>query len=331
MDNKEKIDFVILWVDGNDVEWKKERDKYSIDETDKNEVRFRDWELLKYWFRGVEKYAPWVNRIFFITYGHVPNWLNTNYEKIKIVKHSDFIPKEYLPTFNSNVIELNLNKIKDLSEKFVLFNDDVFIWDYIYPNDFFVNNKVKDIFIENPIIATYDPYNYTQYNNMAIINSIYNKNLYKRNKKFYNFKYGIRSFVSKIESKHEKFVGFYNQHISQPYFKESFNKLWKERFDICNQTSLTKFRNKNNISHYVIRYMQMLDGKFEPRNFKFGKSMELSKNNYLIYKQLLKNKYKIICINDSDINTDFENTKKELLKIFGTKFPKKSKFEKGDN
>ena len=54
------IDFVIIWVDGNDSEWKAEKDKYDdAPKTHANsEVRFRDWDNLRYWFRGVEKFAP---------------------------------------------------------------------------------------------------------------------------------------------------------------------------------------------------------------------------------------------------------------------------------
>ena len=51
-----KIDFVIMWVDGNDLKWQKEKNKFlAKDDEVNNEVRFRDWELLKYWFRGIEK------------------------------------------------------------------------------------------------------------------------------------------------------------------------------------------------------------------------------------------------------------------------------------
>ena len=60
------IDFVITWVDGNDPKWREEYRKYKdVDEED-FDVRFRDWETLKYWFRGVEKYAPWVNKIYIV-------------------------------------------------------------------------------------------------------------------------------------------------------------------------------------------------------------------------------------------------------------------------
>ena len=126
----DKIDFVMIWVDGNDPEWRKEKDKYSnkVDNnTDNREARFRDWDNLQYWFRGVEKFAPWVNKIHFVTCGHLPKWLNTENPKLNIVKHKDFIPEKYLPTFNSHTIELNLHRIKGLAENFVYFNDDLFI------------------------------------------------------------------------------------------------------------------------------------------------------------------------------------------------------------
>ena len=135
-----KIDFVITWVDGNDPEWLSERDHYSLSEhkeVDNSNIRFRDWGTLRYWFRGVEKFAPWVNNIFFVTWGHLPEWLDVNHPKLKIVKHSDFIPSEYLPTYNSNVIEFYFHNIDGLSEQFVYFNDDMFLINHVRPIRFF--------------------------------------------------------------------------------------------------------------------------------------------------------------------------------------------------
>ena len=104
-----KIDFVISWVDGADPAWRKEKYKYmGMNEPDAGADRYRDMGILKYWFRAVEAYAPWVNQIHFITWGHLPSWLNVNHPKLNIVNHNDYIPEEYLPTFNSHVIEHNL-------------------------------------------------------------------------------------------------------------------------------------------------------------------------------------------------------------------------------
>lgn len=105
------IDFVILWVDGNDENWINEKKKYEKEKgknDDARVVRYRDWNNLQYWFRGVEKFTPWVRKIHFVTWGHIPQWLDTSNPKINIVKHTDFIPKEYLPTFSCYPIELNI-------------------------------------------------------------------------------------------------------------------------------------------------------------------------------------------------------------------------------
>lgn len=108
---------------------------------DDGEERYRDWDNLKYWFRGVERYAPWVNKIYFVTCGQIPEWLNTENPKLVCINHSDYMKEEYLPTFSSHPIELNLYRIGDLSEKVVYFNDDMFLINKVKPEDFFVNDK----------------------------------------------------------------------------------------------------------------------------------------------------------------------------------------------
>ena len=141
------IDFVITWVDMDDPKWKKEFYKYSdkIDNSvnELSEARFRDYGFLKYWFRGVEKFAPWVRKIHFVTSGQKPEWLNTDHPKINMVSHEDYIPKQYLPVFNSNLIEIYIHKIPDLSEQFVYFNDDFYITNHIDPNVFLTMGFLK--------------------------------------------------------------------------------------------------------------------------------------------------------------------------------------------
>ena len=68
------VDIVITWVNGNDKKWKESFYKYSaLYDGDKREVRYRDWDLLRYWFRGIDKFAPWVRKIHFVTEGHIPS------------------------------------------------------------------------------------------------------------------------------------------------------------------------------------------------------------------------------------------------------------------
>ena len=138
--NKKNIDFIIYWVDGNDKKWQEKRNLYSPTKTqDAGVNRYRDWENLKYLFRGIEKFAPWVHKVYFVSDNQIPEWLNVQCPKLKIIDHKDYMPQEYLPTFNSRPIELNFHRIRGLSEQFVVFNDDFFITNYVKPTDFFVN------------------------------------------------------------------------------------------------------------------------------------------------------------------------------------------------
>jgi hypothetical protein len=63
-----------MWVDGSDLNWLAEKKKYSPkQENDDRPQRYRDWGLLRYWFRGVEEFAPWVRTVHFVTWGHLPD------------------------------------------------------------------------------------------------------------------------------------------------------------------------------------------------------------------------------------------------------------------
>ena len=125
---EKKIDFVIPWVDGNDEAWICEKKKYQVSQQEDASVnRYRDWSNLQFWFRGVEKYAPWVNKIHFITWGHVPEWLNEEHPKLHIVKHEDYIHKKYLPAKVEAHLLNVLQSLAGTKQTVVInyFNDDV--------------------------------------------------------------------------------------------------------------------------------------------------------------------------------------------------------------
>ena len=146
------IDFVITWVDGRDPEWRKRKDALNENSfEDEREERYRDWGLLPYWFRGVEKYAPWVRKIWFICDQEPPEWLNRDHPKLSIVRHEDYLPDEYRPAFNSHPIELNLHRIKGLSERFVYFNDDMYLLRPVGENLFFRRGLPCDSALLNTI------------------------------------------------------------------------------------------------------------------------------------------------------------------------------------
>ena len=80
--------------------------------------------------------------MFFVTCGQKPDWLDETNPKLRLINHAAYIPSEYFPTFHSDTIELNLHRIPDLSERFVLFNDDMFLLRPSTPDQFFRGETV---------------------------------------------------------------------------------------------------------------------------------------------------------------------------------------------
>ncbi len=329
----EKVDFVLLWVDGNDPEWLALKEQYEqYTDGDARINRYRDWDNLQYWFRGVEKYASWVNRIYFITWGHVPRWLNTKHHKIEIVKHDDYIPEKYLPSFNSRPIELNIHRIKSLSERFVLFNDDTFIINAMSSSDFFKQGFPCDCAIIMPNISTIR--NSTAAivaNNMEIINTTFNKNnvVKKDFPKWFSFKYKKHLFSTFCCMPYKKFAGFFGPHLPIPYLKQTFYDVWAKEGDLLDESCRYKFRSKQGINHWLFRYWQLVTGNFTPGSASLGSCYSITNTNSDIVRAITEQKHKLICINDNAVEQviDFEMEKDIIKQAFNTVFPEKSKFE----
>ena len=104
----------------------------------------------------------------------------------------------YLPTFNINSIELNLHRIKGLSEHFVFFNDDMFLIDSVRPEDFFKNGFPCDCCIETALVQDNirNPFANILMNDAALVNMHYNKKevIKKQAKKWFSPAYGAMRF-----------------------------------------------------------------------------------------------------------------------------------------
>ena len=328
----DKIDFIMLWVDDNDPMWQESYCKYAKETYGKTKSpRFRDWGTLKYWFRGVEKYAPWVNKIFFITCGHYPQWLNINHSKIRFLKHEDYIPQEYLPTFNSHTIELNFNRIEELSEKFVYFNDDTFIINKVMPNRFFRNGLPCDMGVLNGIQPHFDSLGYILNNDVSFINKYCNKkeSLRKNFSKWFTPKYGFKLLRTIALSGYERYTGFMDPHLPNSFLKRTLQEVWNTNDPILDLTCQSRFRNYNNINQYVFRYWQLTNGNFFPIDVSKD-SYSFSEMNDEIFeyaiKMILERGKDIVCINDGNLG-DFESCKQRLINAFETILPEKSTFE----
>lgn len=324
------IDFVITWVDGNDPKWQSEYFKYKGDGGDQRNYRFRDMDVLQYWFRGVEKFAPWVNKIYFVTCGQKPEWLNTDHPKLVCVNHDAFIPEKYLPTFSSQAIEVNLHRIKDLSEHFVYFNDDMFIVSPTAPEDFFVNGLPCDSAVINYTAPREEPLNLVPVVNTAAINRNFVKKTVMKAQagKLFTRKYH-KYLLKNIQFIMGKwFPGFKYFHLPSSFLKSTFEEVWKKEYELMDRTSAHKFRVLTDANQWLFQNWQICKGTFMPRDVNIGYygSIEDENELYATAKKIESSQYKLICANDAGIE-DYELLKTVLKNAFEVILPEKSRFE----
>lgn len=318
------IDMVYLWCDGNDPDFieRKMLAQQCYPNQDDVEVigdkRFFDNEELKYSLRSLEKFAPWINHVYIVTDRQIPKWLNTECDSITIIDHSVIIPKKYIPCFNSAVIEYFIAFIPGLKEKFLYGNDDMFFGDYVFPDDFFVEDKpivrVKTLKLTRTRYLETEEYSYyrTVKNSLDLLKSRYNIDLP------YTLHHNIDAY-----SKKSFLLTF-----------ESFNSELRKCFG-------NAFRNVNDIQRVLFNLDVVCNGMGQLRvvdnpkpwrkRLHFFKSVSWESYTGIdtetsTYQEIMKYKPKLFCLNSGD---DLTNTGKCSAKEYLEKlFPVKSRFEK---
>ena len=327
------IDFVITWVDMNDPEWQEEFSRYAHDKKNtKNGVskaRFRENGFLKYWFRGVEKFAPWVRKIHFVTSGQKPDWLDENNPKINLVNHKDIIPGQFLPTFNSTVIERYMHKIPGLAGYFVYFNDDFYI----------INNASKERFFQDGLpcdIAVFD-FNppWSQWykrikNNIQLINRHFDKRevMAQHHDKWFDKSYGFKARWNYILKPYGKFITLKVPHNAQPYLKTTFEEVWAAAGEALTETSSNRFRALTDYTPELFRTWQICRGNFQPYNtYKDTKMFPLMIRPKQAVKAIYRQSYTLICLNDNVHIRNYDRVMRDLRNAFEHILPEKSSFE----
>ncbi len=319
--NSLKIDIVYTWVNDKDIEWQKQKEfyqtQYNCYDESTTDDRFVDNGMLKYSLRSVEKYASWINHVYIITAGQIPNWLNTDNSKVSVIFHKDIMPSDALPTFNSNAIEFCMDNIPTLSEYFLYSNDDTFFGDFVKPDFFFKNEKVICRFKLE--IEKFSPCIYKD----MLLNSIrcFDSSSFKipRNIPHHNIDGYRKSLITECKKKfsneinktiHNKFrtnndlqrIIFYLYAIAtnQGYFKKAYT--YNRHISFYKRFIKLLFCGSANDSIYL--------------NFK-NKNIELALDNY---------KPKLFCLNDKIDTTEEEIN--DIKTVLEKLFPQKSSFEK---
>lgn len=333
------IDFVIPWLDNNDPAWISLYLNYREEKDFVGSARFRDWGWFRFWLRSVEKYAPWVHRIFILSCNPRPQWLNEENDRVRWVDHREFIPAEFLPTFCANTIELNLHRIPELSEHFVYFNDDTFLNASIVPEYFFRNSLPVDATAE---ALFYMPHcedgtwgtQIMEYCNVGLLKRHFKRSevvkghWYQWYGSYLPFSYRLKALAISFQ---KEFVNFYTPHFERPLLKSVFEEVWDAEPEFLRK-SCTRFRESMSANVYLVRLWHLASNRFYPD------SCRLCGHYYEILPETLEqicadisgSLAPSICLNDvpSCTHEFYQQARTMLLRVFEEKLPDKCSFEK---
>ena len=312
------IDLICPWVDGGDPKWRAKKNAALIAAGEKpadNDVsihRFFDNDELKYSLRSVEKFAPWIRKIFIITDEQVPEWMNTDNPKIQIVDHAEILPPEARPCFNSSTLMLNIHKAPGLSKHFLIANDDLFFGRATKPSYFFTKDGTPKLMLSR-----------RSEQSLARCDQSYSKVLTNAKK-----------IVRKICGESHDY-DWTPSHNFIPMRKDIIKKTLAEPeiFDVYKESLMLRFRSPNGLNAGIFSEYAMAKGLVRARiygNFK-KLLLKLCGKRFPVYdddaRRVLRMwiKPNLFCINDSGLCPEADRRNREILALM---FPEKSEFEK---
>ena len=314
------IDIVVTYLNERDEKWQKDFSYWKEREIREGraiasnrqafgEERTREWDIFKYWFRGVENNCPWVRKVFVVVQNerHTPIWLNLDNPKLRVVYHDEFIPKELLPTFNAMTIGMYISNIPDLADNYIMCDDDFYFLNYIKEDRFFKDNR--PVHINNCM-------RYELYNDML---------LQKSDGVFYSILNNNLEFEKRFMGNNLVKYGFSHLPAARKKsFEQKILKEYKDEIFLANVVS--KFRNPKNLCNYMFDDLLKICGEavLGDPYYNCGYCTLKSTVDFNGWETL-----DMVCFNDTEQLDNYEITKKNLIKFFEKVFPSKSSFERG--
>ena len=298
-----EIDAVYLWVNDQDANWQSKRALYRpIGETAvaASKSRFRQFNELLTSIRLLSVNAPFIRKVFIVVDDQAPKLDsitgNLPFEII-LVNHSEFIPAEVLPTFNSRAITAHLHLIPGLSERFLYLNDDVFVARPSQIEDWFEGNKLVVRFTETrfPSIETLAE----------------NEVLYRARWKALHL------------AKEKGWVvdDRMPEHAPYPLTKSIMKKLWQEFPEALAETAQSKFRTAEAILPELLAFYlaagSQLSLPAKNQSYKYVPMNEASAIMPLLDLALKPGRFLTICLNDvSEVAEGNRISEKALAKRY---------------
>ncbi|HXF28634.1 MAG TPA: stealth conserved region 3 domain-containing protein, partial [Chlamydiales bacterium] len=270
--------------------------------------RFRNRNELKYSMRSIHCFMPWVNHIYIVTFGQTPQWLK-NHPKVTIVDHKEiFKNPNDLPTFNSHAIEANLHHIPGLSERYIYFNDDVFVADIMKEEDFFTRKGKIKVALGKQIAQTGAP---------IAGESAYNS-AWKNTNQLLDIRFEV--------DKRRKLA-----HTPFAFKKSVVQEIEKRCLDVFQTVSSHKFRVPtdytitNGLIQYYAYYLD--EAVLDSEAYMTVRVTEDLKENEKIFQKVGKTPLKFFCVQDITLE-DNATVDVQVQQFFNSSFPFPAPWEK---
>ena len=272
----EKIDAVITWVDGSEPNY-----KLKLEENLKNKKiiisQYTQANEIDFCVASIIKFAPFVRKIFIVTDKQKPKFSGIRHmvslEKIEIIDHEEIFRDnlDCMPSFNIRSIDALLFKIKDLSDKFIYFNDDMFLIKETTKEDWFKDNKA---ILTGSWAKTY---------NKQLIKTISHKI-----KNLLN----IRPSFNAAQSKAANIVGFHNKyfksfHCGRPQIKSVIKDFYDKNPQRLTNQIRHKFRDGRQYMPYSLCWHLLIKENLHVESSS-NKLVEINKSRNLSAKKLEK-------------------------------------------
>ena len=309
----EKIDAVITWVDGSEPNY-----KLKLEENLKNKKiinrQYTQANEIDFCVASIIKFAPFVRKIFIVTDKQKPKFSRIRHmvslEKIEIIDHEEIFRdnKDCMPSFNIRSIDALLFKIKKLSDKFIYFNDDMFLIKMTTKEDWFKDNKAV---LTGSWARTY---------NKQLIKTISHKI-----KNLLN----IRPSFNAAQSKAANIVGFHNKyfksfHCGRPQIKSVIKDFYDKNPQRLTNQIRYKFRDGRQYMPYSLCWHLLIKENLYVES-STNKLVEINKSRSLSAKKLEKilksidSKAEVKFLNIQDLNM----AEPETQQVFQNWFIKK--------
>ncbi|MGQ7310900.1 stealth family protein [Microbacterium arabinogalactanolyticum] len=330
----EPIDFVVTWVNDQDQEWRRRRafaqgGNAESDDSDSSDVRYRDWGLLRYWFRRVEEYCPWVRTVHFVTDTELPTWLDVAHPRLNVVD-GRALKGHDVDTYSSRSIESRLHAIEGLSERYVYFNDDFFIGRPLPPEFFF--RKGVPYGVNVPTILADGDY---RAHAMLYASGLINRNFSRRSYIRTAMRRTLRPASGGMLLRFPLFLAcsrippVTDTHVGIPLLKSVVLEAYGAEPEAIEQSRQAVFRSRNETAPiYFAQMWHLATGKYFARSKRaLGMYFSLASSPIgEIVGAIESDRYAQFCLNDGNVS-DPDGVRARVNAAFQHAHPRPSSFE----